>query len=202
MSSSSVALKDLLAEAQEIVSTIEDAEMRRIAFGPVLDRLLSENGADRERHADGANGASGSTARTTLSEAPADDSYVDASQRADSIARFLAIEPAKALNLFNLDETEPDLQARSANIPAGKADGMRAIALLICSARTALGIETTTRHVKEAADSYGRYDAANFMKTLTAMDEIAVRGKPRSSNRVIRLRVTGQEAARELAASL
>lgn len=202
VSSSSVALKDLLAEAQEIVSTIDDAEMRRIAFGPVLERLLSENGADEERPAVEANGASERIARTHISEAPADDSYVDASQRADSISRFLGIEPAKALDLFNLDETAPDLQAHSKSIPSGKAEGTRAIALLICSARTALGIETATLHVKEAADRYGRYDAGNFMKTLTAMSEIAVRGKPKSSNRVIRLRVTGQEAARELAASL
>ena len=135
-------------------------------------------------------------------DTPADGSYADAGQRADSISRFLNIDPAKALDLFDLEESDPQLQVHSKSIPAGKADGTRAIALLICSARTALALETTTRHVREAVDRYNRHDAPNFMKTLTAMSELAVRGKPQSRNRVIRLRVIGEEAARDLAASL
>ena len=202
MSESSSILKGIVAEAEEIVASIKDEEMRRIAFGPVLERLLSENGANGERAAAAVNGRPGDARATGTADEPVDGSYANAEQRADSISHFLSIDPAKALDLFNLEGGDPEIQVPSKGIPAGKAAGTRAIALLVCSVRTALGIETTTRHVREAVDRYGRYDAPNFMKTLTAMSEIAVRGKPHSDNRVIRLRVIGEEAARDLVASL
>ena len=202
MSESHPTLKDIVAEAEEIVASIKDEAMRRIAFGPVLERLLSENGANGEHAAPTGNGRAGDAHAPGAADEPADGSYANAEQRADSIAHFLSIDPAKALDLFDLEGSDPELQVHSKGIPAGKAAGTRTIALLICSVRTALGLETTTRHVKETADRYGRYDAANFMKTLTAMSELAVRGKPQSNNRVIRLRVIGEEAARDLVASL
>lgn len=197
MSESRSILKEIVAETAEIVSEIEDEEMRRIAFGPVLEHLLSQNGANGKQSATAGNGRSAG-----MSDEPVDGSYANAEQRADSIARFLGIDPVKALDLFNLDGPEPELRVRTGDIPTGKSDGARTIALLLCTVRTALGLETTTRHVREAAERYGRYDGPNFMKTLTAMPEIAVRGKPQSSNRLIRLRVIGEEAARDLAASL
>ena len=195
-------LEELVIEAERIVATIQDPEMRRIAFGPVLDRLLAGQGANGSSAATAGNGASNGPGAAGAMDAPADGSYADAGQRADSISRFLNIDPAKALDLFDLSGEEPELQVHSARIPTAKAEGTRKIALLLCSGRTALGLETTTRHVKEAADRYGRYDAANFMDTLTTMTELAVRGRPQSSNRLIRLRVIGQEAAGLLAASL
>ena len=202
MSESSSILKDIVAEAEEIVASIKDEEMRRIAFGPVLERLLSENGANGGRAVAVDNGRPGGSGAMGMPDEPADGSYANAEQRADSIAHFLEIDPAKALDLFNLDDPEPELQIPSKSVPSGKSAGTRMLALLLCSVRVALGLETTTLHVKEAADQYGRYDAANFMKTLTGMQEIVVRGKPQSSNRVIRLRMIGEEAARGLVASL
>lgn len=202
MSDMNADLREIVSDAEQIVSAIEDEEMRRIAFGPVLERLLAGQGANRGGAATAGNGTSNGPGATGAMDAPTDDSYADAGQRADSISHFLNIDPAKALDLFNLDGEEPELQVHSARIPTAKAEGTRRIALLVCSGRTALGLETTTWHVKEAADRYGRYDAANFMQTLTAMTELAVRGQPQSSNRLIRLRVIGQEAARLLAASL
>lgn len=201
MSESRSILKEIVAETAEIVSEIEDEEMRRIAFGPVLEHLLSQNGANGKQSATAGNGRSGAAASRAADE-PADDSYANDEQRADSVARFLQIDPAKALDLFNLDGPEPELQIPTTSVDGGKSAGTRMITLLLCSLRTALGLETTTGHVREAAERYGRYDGPNFMKTLTAMPEIAVRGKPQSSNRVIRLRVIGEEAARDLAASL
>ena len=202
MSGSSSILKGIVAEAEEIVASIKDEEMRRIAFGPVLERLLSENGANGGQAVAAGNGRSGDGRAMDTAVEPADGSYANAEQRADSVAHFLQIDPAKALDLFNLDGPEPGLQIPSKSVPSGKSAGTRMLTLLLCSVRLALGIETTTQHVREAVDQYGRYDAANFMKTLTMMPEIVVRGKPQSSNRVIRLRMTGEEAARDLVASL
>ena len=104
--------------------------------------------------------------------------------------------------LFDLSGNEPKLVLPSRKLANGKAAAVREVALLVCGVRTAVGLETGTQHIRAAADTLGKLDPANFMKTLDSMPEIAVLGRRGSSNRAIRMKVTGAEAARPLAQRL
>ena len=83
-----------------------------------------------------------------------------------------------------------------------KRPALRQIVLMVAAARDALGIETGHRDVRSAADDLGKFDKSNFITTIGAMPEVALRGKRGEHNRQIRLRLIGTEAARELASSL
>jgi len=56
--------------------------------------------------------------------------------------------------------------------------------------------------IKSAADHYGRLDTGNFMKTLSAMPEISVLGRPGSPNRIVRMKALGAEMSQALAQRL
>ena len=96
----------------------------------------------------------------------------------------------------------PVLIANSHRLASAKSVGTREIALMVVGARTAMALDTGTEHIREAAERYGRLDPANFMATLGAMDQIALRGAPTSQNRLVRMKAIGAEEARALAAQL
>jgi hypothetical protein len=102
-------------------------------------------------------------------------------------------------HIFDTSGEEPTLVIATKYVSEAKAHATRKITLLIAGAMTALGLETTTSLVRKVTDSYGKLDGPNFMTTLTNLDEISVLGKPRSKNRIIRMRVPGAEAAQALA---
>lgn len=197
-------MKQVVDEAFAAIAGIpseHDSELRRIAFERVLDALLGDAAPN------GVNGEA-PTARATALNAPEtssevlDDSYATEEQRAWAVAQSLQIEIDEARDLFDVGAAEPVLQMGSKRLSAQKSAATREIALLICSARTALGLDTGTDHIREAADQHSRLDPPNFMKTLTAMEQIVLRGSPKSHNRLVRLRVIGVEEARQLAAKL
>lgn len=171
----------------------DDHRLREIAFEKLLDYEL-----DRTANPNGSNVRQG---KTEPRADQIDTSYSTPQMRADAVGRYFDISPDDAMDLFDLSEEEPGLQIQSHKLDGAVAGAVREIALLVCGVRTALGFETGSRHIREAADHYNKLES-HFNQYLTEFDLIAVRGKPRSPNRLVRMRVVGAEAARELAQRL
>lgn len=187
------AIVERVREATKSLSG-DEFRLREIAFEKLLEHELSNGGPS--------NGA----ATLAPLETPADTDSLDTSystpeMRAEAVARYFGISQEDAFDLFDLSSDEPVLQIQSSKLDTSVAGAVREIALLVCGARTALGIETGSKDIREPADQYKRFDS-NFNKHLTDFDLIAVRGKSRSPNRLVRMRVIGAEAARALAQRL
>ena len=203
MSTRTEELKAIVDDAWAATETLSqcDAGVRQAAFERLLSHLLAGNTSG------GVNGDAIARSATAVhepagaSQEPIDDSYATQEQRAEAVSRFFDITPEEASDLFDLTQPDPKLQLPSKKLPEARTDAVRKIALLMCGARTALGIETGSKDIRQVAEDYKKYDR-NFMSVLTEMPELAVRGKSHSKNRLVRMRVIGTEEARTLAASL
>ncbi|MXX32137.1 MAG: hypothetical protein F4Z51_07890 [Chloroflexi bacterium] len=187
-------LSEIVERVREATKSMSGDEfrLREIAFEKLLEHELSGE--------DIANGSSTSTApQARPQETSVDTSYSTPTMRAEAVAQYFKIGPGDASDLFDLSDESPTLSVPSKQITnKSRAAAVRQIALLICGARTALGLETGTSHIREAAEAYSKFDP-NFMKHLTEYDKIAVRGKPSSRNRLVRMRVIGAEEAQTVA---
>lgn len=182
-------MKELIQVAREAVADFkeDDADLRRIAFERILDHMLA--GAP-----DGASASNG---------APEDDwPPRTKSRRAGLVGLYLEIDPERAAELFDLSGREPLLRLQPAQVPDAKTAATRLIALLVAGARAALGLDTTTAHIRDALEDHETLDSANFANTLSAMEEIVLLGEPGQHNRVVRLKATGVDEAKKRAARL
>ena len=186
--------RDLVEQALEAAGAVDDQELKRIAFEHVLDHLLGNGQANEEGPVQG----SPPTVPTAPpAPEPVDSSLATEQQRIDAVARYFDIQPEQVLEIFDLSSEEPVLSLNSKKLPTQRSRATQDIALLIGGVRTAVGLETSTSHIREATETYDKYDSPNFMTTLGKMNEIALLGKPRSSNRLVRMRVIGAEAVRQ-----
>ena len=175
----------------------EDRALGEIAFRHVLEHLLGE------LHAEARNGSPGAPSESEAETPTAiDDLFATESQRAAAIARYFDLELQEANDLFDITQPDPVLIANSKRLAGATSAGTREIALMVVGARTAMALDTGTEHIRVTAERYGRLDPPNFMATLRAMDQIALRGGPKSQNRLVRMKAIGAEEARELAAQL
>lgn len=192
-------LKAIVDDAWAATANLGECEpaVRLTAFEQLLHFLLADS-ASQPR-----NGQSDAAAPASTSDQaePLDSSYATEQQRAEAVGRFLHLEPEDALDLFNLTEPTPRLTLPAEKLPNSSVEAIRVIALLVCAARTALGTETGSADIRQVAEDYNRCDP-DFADALTNMQELSVRGKSSSRNRLVRLRVIGIEAAQALAASL
>lgn len=203
MSTRAEDLKAIVDDAWAATETLSmcDAGVRQAAFERLLSHLLANDTSGGVNGDEIARSATATHVPANAPPEPIDDTYATQEQRAEAVGRFFDITPEEASDLFDLTQPDPKLQLPSKKLPEARADAVRKIALLVCGARTALGIETGSKDIRQAAEDYKRYDR-NFMPVLTEMPELAVRGKSRSKNRLVRMRVIGTEEARTLAASL
>ena len=174
-----------------------DRATRQAAFTLVLETML-QNGA-------GPSGAPAGWAAEPHGDAdrdPLDDAFATETQRADAIAEYLGIVSERVAGLYDISDAIPKLRLKSAYLSEQSAEATREIALLVTAARAALGLETGTRNIREAALAHRKFDDAAFDPTVEQMMEISLRGASESVNRRVRLRGTGVEAARELAQQL
>ena len=192
MATSTDHLARLVERADEAVRGIEDADRQRIAFDRVLVHLLNQD------HGVPTAGSPVAAALDPAGSAVADAAFADPQQRIDAVAEYFKIDPEHVPDVFDVSDDDPSLNIRSGQLSESKANATREIALLVTGARTALGTDTETTHIRECADNYGRLDSKNFMATLTAMPELSVLGKRGSSNRVVRMKVRGAEKAEDL----
>ncbi len=189
-------LRGLVDRARDAVAGLDpqtDSDLRPIAFERILEALL------RDTASAPSNGGNGRPATSTQL---IDDTFATEEQRIDAVASYLRIRPEQAGDLFDLTSEQPRLQVNQTALEAQKRPALRQIVLLVAAARDALGIETGTADVRSAADDLGKFDKNNFISTISTMPEVALRGKRGEHNRLIRLRLIGTEAARELASSL
>ena len=184
-------LQDLLKSAEDAISVIEDEEMKRIAFERVLDHMLKT---------DDSGSAAGNGARDSLpsDEEAADSSLASEQQRIDEVASYFGIDSERVSDIFDLSDADPGLRFSSSLLSQGKAPGTREIALLITGARTALGRDTHTNHIKATSYDYGKLDSNHFMETLNDMPQLSLLGKRHSPNRTVRMKFIGAEEAKKL----
>lgn len=196
MPTSADELAGLVATAQRATAELDDPALQRVAFEQVLEHLLT--GGDSVT-------STGPTRQlTTPSAVPtsiegADGAFASEQQRVDALAHYFKIDPDNVRHVFDVSSQEPQLVLPTSRIADSKTEGAREITLLVAGARTALGQQTSTSDIREAADHFGKLDVGNFMASLAKMVEVSVLGKPRSPNRVVRMRATGAEAAQALA---
>ncbi len=188
-------LANMVVTAEKAIEDLDDPALRRIAFEQVLDHLLSGSRPDKAESIHEHPQPTGTAG--TVQEA--DGTFASEQQRVDALAHYFKISPADVRHIFDISNENPELVLPTSRLTESKAEGTREITLLVAGARTALGQETTTSNIREAADHFGKLDASNFMASLGTMAEISVLGKPRSPNRVVRMRATGAEAAQVLA---
>ena len=188
-------LSEIVERVREATKSLSGDEfrLREIAFEKLLEHELATStngncGAVRDPSSDSV-------------EAAVDSSYSTPQMRADAVARYFDIDPEAVGGLFDLSAQAPALNLPAHKLSRTKAQGVREVALLVCGVRTAIGLDTGSRDIKNVAERYSRLDA-NFMNHLTEFDQIAVRGKPGSSNRLVRMKAIGAEASRELAQRL
>lgn len=193
MATSTDHLARLVARADEAVQGIEDVERQRMAFARILDHLLSTDNGPSSK-----DGEAIDRGLDPGESAEPDGVFARESQRMDALAEYFKVAPEQIGDIFDVSNGAPGLVIRTAQLPESKANATREIALLMTGARTALGLETETEHIRGTADDYGKLDGSNFMKTLTGMPELTVLGKRRSSNRLVRMKVRGAEEAETL----
>ena len=83
-------------------------------------------------------------------------------------------------------------------IDSAKKSATQQIALLVCAARTALGLECTTDHIREVAEEYQRLDEANFARAVGSARGLTVKGQRGTRRRVVRMTIPGKESTAEL----
>ena len=198
MATSTEDLQGLIRQARDAAAELlsEDSALGQIAFREILGHLLSE------RQPAATNGGAAPAVSRAAATSDIDDAFATEEQRAWAVAQFFQIGIDEVRDLFDLGDAEPFLQVGNKQLNKQKSAATREIVLLVCGARTALGFDTGTEHIREAADRHGRLDLPNFMRTLGAMEQIALRGSPGSGNRLVRLKAIGVEAARKLASKL
>ncbi len=193
MLSSTKELRSLVSKAQEATKDL-DNDLRRVAFERVLNHLLESRTAGvavQNRDA--------SSEITETINNKADGVLADEQQRIDALARYFKISPEEVRYIFDTSEEQPKLMLATKHLAKAKAHATQEITLLIAGALTALGQQTTTSHIRNVADDYDRLDGPNFMAALGKMPGISVLGRPGSQNRIVRMKVTGAEAAQTLA---
>lgn len=176
-----------------------DAEVERStresAFMLVLEAMLKDHiseVAPTESLTSGAEAGDGNGQ-------PADDLYSTPELRTDAISSYLEIGEEQVEILFDVGGSEPTIHVGPVELSQAKRTATLEIALLMLSARTALGLDTQMDDIRKVVEQYRKYDRGNFAKTLQSSPDVVVLGKPHSSQRTVRLRGVGVSAARELA---
>lgn len=189
-------LQELLKSAEEAVEVIKDDERKLIAFERVLDYLLET--------ADNSQAVEARPPSPPVNDAypPVDSAFASEQQRIDTVAEYFGIDPEQVTDIFDVSGEDPGLIIRSNKLPGPQAPATRHIALLITGARTALGSDTDTDHLRKVADDYSKLNSSNFMTTLSKMPELSLRGRRGSQKRLVRMKVRGAEKAGELAKQL
>lgn len=174
--------KKAISAARSAVDDMDlDDTLYAIAFTEVLRVALSENKTESR-------GSENSGADAAVDEASGDF------QR---IADHLNITKDAAAAVFDLSTGKPCLRISSHQLPKARKAATREIALVLCAAYEALGLDPPdTDVVRQECERYDRYDSANFASTLGAMGgRLTPKGPPRSKKKTLIISVPGREEA-------
>lgn len=119
------------------------------------------------------------------------------------LARKLKLDAELVGDIFHEEDGELRVVVGAGKLNRGKKGATQQLALLVCAARQAIGVEefTSFDRVRKIAEEYRRYDRANFARSLNEMmDEFSFRGTARQ--REIKVSRPGWEAAARLVTQL
>ena len=132
-----------------------------------------------------------------------DRAFATEVQRTDAVAMSLGLEYDEAQSLYDLSGPEPRLRVDPAKLAADRQSALREITLLVCVGRGAVGLDSGTRHVREAAAAHQRpVPDGDFNICVESIPDVVLRGHSDSENRFVGLRGKGFDAAGELARRL
>ena len=174
--------KEAISVARNTVEDMDpDDPFRIIAFTEVLRVALSGNKSESRGPENVGVDRAGDEARGGI-------------QR---IAEHLNIPEDAANAVFDLSTEKPRLGIPSRQLPAAKRTATQEIALVLCAAYEALGLDPPdTDIVRQECENYSRYDSANFAKSLGAMDGMLTpKGQPRAKRKTLIISVPGREEA-------
>lgn len=187
-------LVEMVERAEEAAQAVKDPARQRIAFVRVLDHLLSRSPS--------APVPNGSEQNRPAGQTEAQHPLGSRQQRADEVAMYFGIDSERVGNVFELAGDEPELVLPTGRLGDKSAPATRKVALLVTGVRSALGLDTSTAHIRAAAGKLHVSDLANFNSTLSKMPELALLGSSGAKNRPVRLKTTGVARARELVSKL
>ena len=174
--------KKAISAARSAVDDMDlDNTLQPIAFTEVLRVALNESKTE-------------SRGSESLGVDRADHETQGGIQR---IAEHLNIPEDAANAVFDLSTGKPCLGIPSHQLPAAKRTATQEIALVLCAAYEALGLDPPdTDIVRQECENYSRYDSANFAKSLGAMDgRLTPKGQPRAKRKTLIISVPGREEA-------
>lgn len=187
-------LRRIVADAWDATSPVADQvdlETRQSAFRLLLEAML-QNGYDPAPEKP-----------PETDDWSIDRAFATEVQRTDAVAMSLGLEYDEAQSLYDLSGPEPRLRMDPAKLAADRQSALREVTLLVCVGRGAVGLDSGTRHVREAAVAHQRpVPDGDFNVCMESIPDVVLRGHSDSENRLVRLRGTGVEAARELAQHL
>ena len=187
-------LVEMVERAEEAAQAVKDPARQRIAFVRVLDHLLSRSPS--------APASNGSERRRSSGEADAEHPLGSWQQRTDEVAMYFGIDSERVGDVFELAGEEPELVIPPGRLGDKSAPATRQVALLVTGVRSALGLDTSTTHIRAAAERLHVIDPANFNGTLSKMPELALLGAAGVKDRPVRLKTAGVARARELVSEL
>ena len=146
----------LVGALQDVEKAEVPDDLREIAFKEAIRLRESE----AEQAANGGEGASGG----------GDSEGGPVGQ----IASRFGVENGQAEDIFDVRDGEVQLVVGSRALSAGKATATKEIALLIVGALQASDDEdwTSVDAIREWCKHYGKYDPANFGKTIASMEDL------------------------------
>ena len=199
-------LRRIVADAWDATSPVADQvdlETRQSAFRLLLEAMLQNGYEPAPEEPPAVDETPPTDQWPETDDWSIDRAFATEVQRTDAVAMSLGLEYDEAQSLYDLSGPDPRLRVDPAKLAADRQSALREITLLVCVGRGAVGLDSGTRHVREAAAAHQRpVPVGDFNACMESIPDIVLRGHSDSDNRLVRLRGTGVEAARDLAQRL
>lgn len=199
MSTIAADIKTAIAAANEAVADVEDAALKEIAYGTVLEYLLEhpQTDATEDEHAN----SSSDVPAGSLFDEYADEEwdgwpFRSEQDRADAVAAYFSIAPEQTADLFDLKSEEPAVRLPWAEVPSDCRAAARKVALLVVGLRAALGLDATENHVSEGIRAHRVPHASEHSEVVREMDEFKILCRHGRAQPIVRLNEFGVEQVR------
>lgn len=205
MSTIAADLKTAIALANEAVADVEDATLKEIAYGTVLEHLLEHPPIDVME--DDPVDSSNNVPQGSLFDEYADEEwdgwpFRSEQDRADAVAAYFSIEPEQTADLFDLKSEEPAVRLPWAEVPSDCRAAARKVALLVVGLRAALGLDATANHVSDGIRAHRVPHASEHSGVVREMEEFKIIRRHGQAQPIVRLNKFGVEQVRGAVAGM
>ena len=205
MSTVGTDLKAVIAVANEAVADVEDAALKEIAYGTVLEHLLEHPPIDATE-GEPANSPKDAPSGSLFDEYADEEwdgwPFRSEQARADAVAAYFSIAPEQTADLFDLKSEEPAVRLPWAEVPPDCRAAARKVALLVVGLRAALGLDATVNHVSEGIRAHRVLHASEHSGVVREMDEFKVFCRHGRAQPIVRLNKFGVERVRAAVAEM